>query len=84
MVSLQLPRSPLRVFARIKHPLDVSIECSHHANARHHGRALELDDQEQGFYRGLPLIEILLGFGKLLDIVRGVLESFENPDLILI
>jgi hypothetical protein len=25
----------------------------------------------------LPLIEILLGFGKLLDIVRGVLESDE-------
>jgi hypothetical protein len=31
-----------------------------HADARHHGRAIELDDQEQGFYRSLPFIEILL------------------------
>jgi len=36
-----------------------------------------LDDQEQGFYRGLPLIEILFGLGKLLDIVRSVLEGDE-------
>ena len=27
----------------------------------HHGRAVELDDQEQGLYRGLPLLEMLLG-----------------------
>ena len=27
--------------------------------------------------RGLPLLEILLGLGKLLDIVRGVLEGDE-------
>ena len=44
-------------------------------------RAVELDDQEQGFYRGLPLLEILLGLGKLLDIVRGVLEGDERPTL---
>ena len=48
-----------------------------HANARHHGWAAELDDEEQRFYRGLPLLEILLGLGKLLDIVRGVLEGDE-------
>jgi hypothetical protein len=48
-------RSPLLVFARrIKHPLDVSVQRPHHANARHHGRAAELDDLEQGLDRGLP------------------------------
>jgi len=31
---------------------------------------VEFDNQERGFYRGLPLLEILLGLGKLLDIVR--------------
>jgi hypothetical protein len=31
------------------------VESPHHADARHHGRAVELDDQEQGFYRRLPL-----------------------------
>jgi len=46
-------------------------------DARHHGRAIEFDDQEQSFYRGLPLLEILLGRGKLLNIVGGVLEDNE-------
>jgi hypothetical protein len=65
----------MRVFPRsIKLPLDVSVQCSQEANTRHHGRAVEFDDQEQGFDRGLPLLEILLGLGKLLDIVRGVFE----------
>jgi hypothetical protein len=48
----------------VEHALDVPIESPQHSNARHHGWAVELDDQEQGFYRGLPLIEILLGLGK--------------------
>jgi hypothetical protein len=30
-----------------KHPFDVPIERSHHSDARHHGRAVELNDQEQ-------------------------------------
>jgi len=47
------------------------------ADARHHGRTVKIDDQEQGFYRGLPLLEILLGLGKLLDILGGVLEGNE-------
>ena len=52
----------MRILARgIKLPLNVSIQCSQHADARHHGRAVELDDKEQGFDRGLPLIEILFG-----------------------
>ena len=45
--------------------------------ARKHGWPAEFDNQEQGFNRGLPLLEILLGLGKLLDIVRGVLEGDE-------
>jgi hypothetical protein len=57
----------MRVFARwIKHPLNVSV-----------GRPVELDDQEQSFYRGLPLLEILLGLRKLLELVRGVLDGNE-------
>jgi hypothetical protein len=45
--------------------------------ARHHGRAVELDDQEHGFDRGLPLLDILLGLGKFLDVVAGILEGDE-------
>jgi hypothetical protein len=68
----------MRVFPRgIKLPLDVSVQCSQQANTRHHGRAVEFDDQEQGFYRGLPLLEMLFCLGKLLDIVGGVLEGDE-------
>jgi len=62
---------------RIEHPLDVPVESPQHADARHHGGPVELDDQEQGFDRGLPLLEQLFGLGKLLDIVRGVLEGDE-------
>jgi hypothetical protein len=77
-VALQLPFSPMRVFARrIKHPLDVPIECPHHSNARHHGGAIELDDQEQGLDRGLPFLKMLLDLGKLLDVFGGVLERNE-------
>ena len=64
--------SPLCVFTG-----RVSVQSSHDADPRHHGRAVELDDQEQGFDCGLPLLEILLGLGELLDIVRGVLEGDE-------
>ena len=39
--------------------------------------AMSLCTQEQGFYRGLPLLKILLSLGKLLDVVRGVLEGNE-------
>jgi hypothetical protein len=60
-----------------KHLLDVPIERPQHADARHHGRAVELDDQQQSFDRGLPLLEILLSLRKLLGIVRGILEGNE-------
>jgi hypothetical protein len=62
---------------RIEDPLDVTVQRLHDADARHHGGPVELDDQEQGFDRGLPLIELLLGLGKLLDIFRGALKGDE-------
>ena len=66
----------MRILARgIKLPNVASVQCSQYANARHHGGPVELDDNEQGFDRGLPLIEQPLGLGKLPDIVRGVLEG---------
>jgi hypothetical protein len=49
------------VFAiRIKHPFDVAVQCPHDADARHHGGPVEFNDQEQGFDRGLPLLEVVL------------------------
>ena len=60
----------MRVLARgIKLANVAAVQRSHDTDARHHGRAVEFDNQEQGFYRGLPLLEILLGLGKLLDII---------------
>jgi hypothetical protein len=50
---------------------------SHAADVRHHGRAVEFDNQEQGFYCGLPLLEILLGLGKLLDVFGGLVQRNE-------
>jgi hypothetical protein len=60
LIPLQLPH----LSRRIEHPLNVPIERPQHADARHHGWPAEFDDQEQGFYRGLPLGEILLGLGS--------------------
>ena len=66
----------MRVIARgIKLPNVAAVQRSHDTDARHHGRTVKIDDQEQGFYRGLPLLEILLGLGKLLDILGGVLDG---------
>jgi hypothetical protein len=62
----------------LKRPLYVSVQRSQHANARHHGRAAELDDQEQGFDRGLPLLEQLLGLRQLYDVVGGVAQSLTS------
>ncbi len=66
------------VLARgIKLPNVAAVQRSHDTDARHHGRPIEFDNQEQGFDCGLPRVEIPLSLGKLLDIVRGVLEGDE-------
>ena len=68
----------MMILARgIKLPNVATVQRPHDPDARHHGRTVEFDDQEQGFDRGLPRLEILLGLGELLDIVRGVLEGDE-------
>src|SRR5712664_407826 len=78
LVPLQLALPPMCVFARgIKPPNVAAVQCSRHANARHHGGAAQLDDQQQGFYRGLPLLKILLGLRKLHDVVGGIAQSHE-------
>jgi len=44
-VPLDLPFPPVLVLAiSVEHPLDVAVQCSQYADARHHGRAIELDD----------------------------------------
>jgi hypothetical protein len=68
----------MRVFPRwIEHALDVAVQRPHEADAHHHGRPIEIDDQEQGFDRSLPLLESLLGLRQFHDIVGSVLESNE-------
>jgi hypothetical protein len=53
------------VFARrIKLPLNVSVKWPHDADVRHCGGPVDLDDQEQGFYRCLPLLDILICLGS--------------------
>ena len=59
----------------IKHALDVSLQCPHDADARYPGRAIEFDYQEQGFDRGLPLVEILFGLRQAGDVVAGIARS---------
>jgi len=71
----------MRVLARgIKLPNVAAVQRSHDTDTCHHGRAVELDDQEQGFDGSLPLVKILLRLGKLLDIFGGILERDELAD----
>jgi len=69
----------MRVFAiGIEHPFGVPVQRPQHTNAGHHGRAIELDDQEQGFDRGLPLVGLLIGLRKLRDVSAGFLAAVRS------
>jgi hypothetical protein len=63
MVSLPFTLSPMMVLAVwIEHALEVSVQRTHHADALKHGRpAVAFGDQDQGFYRGLPFLDLLFG-----------------------
>jgi len=75
---LELSFPPMGILARgIKLPNVASVQCPHDADARHHRRAAELDDQEQGLDRGLPLIEILFGLRQAGDVVAGIAQSHD-------
>src|SRR5712671_3731983 len=71
LVPLQLAFPQCVLAIRIEHPHYVTVQCPQDADARHHRRAVELDYQEEGFYHGLPLLEILLGFRQAGDVVAG-------------
>jgi hypothetical protein len=80
LIPLQLPLSPMRVFARgVELPHDMPVQCPHDADACHHGRTAMFDNKEQRFDRGLPLRELLFGLREFLDISGGVLEGDELP-----
>jgi hypothetical protein len=59
----------------VEYAFDVAVQRPHHTDARHHGRPVELDDQEQGVARGLPLMEQLLGLRQAGDVVAGIAQS---------
>jgi hypothetical protein len=63
---------------RIELPDDVAIERLHDADPRDHGRAIVLGHQDQAFHRRLPLVRILIGFGKLQDIRSGIAQGAES------
>jgi hypothetical protein len=66
---------------RIKHPLDVTVQGPHDADAREHRRAVLVDDQKQGLDRSLPFLDLLFGLRQLLDISGGILEGDELATL---
>jgi len=67
----------VQIFTISKHPFDIAIQSTQHPDARMHHRPAALGRHDQGFDRGLPLLEILLGLRQLLDIVRAGLEGDE-------
>jgi hypothetical protein len=73
----------MMIFAiRIEYPLDVTVQCPHDADARHHrGAAVAFGDEDQDFNGSLPLLDLLFGLGQLLDISGGILEGDELATL---
>ena len=48
LIALELPLSPVGIFALgIEHPLDMTVQRLHNADARHHRGAATHDDQEE-------------------------------------
>jgi hypothetical protein len=55
----------------IEHPLDVTVQGSHHADAREHRRPIVFGNQHER-YCSLPFLGILLCFRQLGDVERRV------------
>lgn len=58
-------------------PNVVPIERPHDADAREHGRAAKLRDQEQRFHCGLPRRGVVFGLGQLGDELGRIPERNE-------
>jgi hypothetical protein len=61
---------------RIKHALNVSVQCSHDADAREHRRASQFRDQQKRLHRGLPFVRVVFCLGQLGDVVASILERY--------
>jgi hypothetical protein len=48
---------------RVKHPLDVTVQCPHDADARKHRGSAQRRDQDQHLHRRLPFLGSVL-FGS--------------------
>ena len=67
----------MRLFLRwVKRSLNVSVQCSHDADASKHRRPIELNDQEQGFDRGFVPVGYLVA-GDVMLAQKIALETNE-------
>ncbi|WP_154071041.1 hypothetical protein [Bradyrhizobium lablabi] len=76
-VARQLALSPMVIFARHEHTLDVSVQCLHDTDARHHRRTAARRHQDQSFHRRLPFRGFVLDLRELGNIVAGLFEGDE-------
>jgi hypothetical protein len=72
---------------RIQHPLDVTVQGPHDADAREHRRAVLGDDQKQGLDRILRIADadagLLLRLEASFDFCRGlVLQTTAIPRIV--
>jgi hypothetical protein len=61
----------------------VVVQRSHDADPRQHRRAAFRRDQDQGLHRRLPLRHLVLCFGQLRDVERGVAQRASRKCAIL-
>src|SRR5258706_6040336 len=73
-IPRQLPAAPIVLPARIEDAHDVSVQRPHDADAGKHRRPARRCHQDQGFHSGLPLRSLVLGLGKLRDVVAGTMS----------
>jgi hypothetical protein len=70
-VARKFPASPMMIFTRREHALDVAVQRSHDADAREHCRATA-SHEHQRFDRSLPLWQCPFFFGQRSYVGSGV------------
>jgi hypothetical protein len=80
LVSLQLALAPVMAFLMgIKRHYDVSIQCSHDANARQQRWPVVLGNKYQRCHGRLPFRGVVLGLRQRHDVASGILQGEKAP-----
>lgn len=55
----------------------VTVQGPHDTDPREHRRSTEIGDEDQRLHRSLPIRGLVLGLGKLRDVLASILQGDE-------